>query len=341
METIQDTLLRVALPVGGDDPAANIAVVSNDELLLERLRGLVPADRYRLLPRRRVESVIAAMTDRRVDAALVDLRLLPDASRLALGRHLRQLRSRSRIPAIGLCDSSLPEDARLLALEDGFWDVIEVPTGSGELVAKLRTWINLKRDIDGLRAGHLVDVETGHYTPQGVRRRLREMTALAQRMEDPLSCAVFAPDPPGDGQEVTAEELGETGRHFALALHHQTRSSDVVGRLEPLKFLILAPHTPLPGGVKLAERFTTMSVVHQLSGAYPLTFSAGVAGIERSNAQVQAQPELLLAAALRALAEARRRGSARVAVVWEYPGQAESGTSNIEHERGTSVEERA
>jgi hypothetical protein len=44
--------------------------------------------------------------------------------------------------------------------------------------------------------------------------------------------------------------------------------------------------------------------------------SAGIAGIEGKNGQVQACPDLLLAAASRALNTARAAGTAQVAAAW-------------------------
>ena len=80
--------------------------------------------------------------------------------------------------------------------------------------------------------------------------------------------------------------------------------------------MVLAPHTSPKGAVRLAERFTSLSVSRQVEGEYPVTFSAGVAGVEGRNGQVQACPELLLAAASRALNQARAAGTAQVAAAW-------------------------
>jgi GGDEF domain-containing protein len=211
-------------------------------------------------------------------------------------------------------------ESRLVAFEDGFWDVFEFPVDSGELVAKLGTWIWLKRDVDGMQSGLLVDVETGHYTSLGMKRRLRELAALAQRVNDPLSCVLFASDQTLNGTDDGAAAMLEAGRKFSIALHHSTRNSDIVGHLEPLKFMVLAPHTAPRGAVRLAERFTALGVSRHREGDSPVTFSAGVAGIEGRNGQVQACPELLLAAASRALNQARVAGPAQVAAAWTVNG---------------------
>ncbi|HSG81831.1 MAG TPA: hypothetical protein VLC48_06265, partial [Gemmatimonadota bacterium] len=95
-----------------------------------------------------------------------------------------------------------------------------------------------------------------------------------------------------------------------------TRNSDVVGRLEPLKYMVLAPHTPPNGAIRMADRFTSLSLARQMNGELDVSFSAGVAGVDGRNGQVQACPELLMAAANRALNQARAAGVAQVAAAW-------------------------
>jgi PleD family two-component response regulator len=292
-----------------------VTVLTADESLVRSLSAWLRRDGYRVVARRRPESLAGVLSDRRNDAVLLDLRL-PLNVRLAIGREIRAASERPTVPVIGLCDAELPHDARLAALRDGFWDVLELPGASAELVAKLGRWVGLKRDVDGLQACSLLDAETGHYTSQGIKRRLRELVALSQRTGSPLSCVVFGADRVPEGESLSADSLLEAGKLFSLALHHQTRNSDAVGRLEPLKFLVLAPNTPPMGAIRLAERFTSYSLSRRVDGEFPVTFSAGVAGVEGRNGQIQAAPELLLAAASRALNQARAAGAAQVAAAW-------------------------
>ncbi len=297
---------------------AKVTVFTTDETLVRSLTTLLSEDRYRVTARRRTESLAGFVSDRRIDAVLLDLRL-PVSTRIDIGRQIRDAACKPSIPIIGVCDAGTSYDARLAALQDGFWDVLELPSAAAELEAKLGTWVWLKRDVDGLHSGALLDVETGHYTSQGMKRRLRELTALAQRTGAALSCVLFGPDREPDTLSVSADALLDVGRKFSLALHHRTRNSDVVGRLEALTFVVLAPNTPSAGAVKLAERFTSLSLSRRVDGDFPLTFSAGVAGVDGRNGQVHACPELLLVAAHRALNQARSAGTAQAATAWGRP----------------------
>jgi PleD family two-component response regulator len=294
---------------------ATVAVLTTDDLLPHELAALLEGDRYRLALHGCPESVCDFLSDRYSDAVLLDLRL-PTRARSEIARRLRALGRRSAVPLIGLCDADMPSEARVLALADGFWDVVELPASAAELAAKLGTWVWLKRDVDALQSETLLDAETGHYTVRGIKRRLRELIALVHRTNDALSCVVFGVDRVPDGVHVDAGAVLDLERKFSLVLHQQTRNSDIVGRLERLKYMVLAPNTPPEGGVRLAERFTSFSLSRRVDGDFPLTFSAGVAAVEGQNGQVEACPELLLAAAGRALNEARAAGVAQVAVAW-------------------------
>jgi GGDEF domain-containing protein len=295
---------------------ATVTVITTDEALLPALSGVLQAGYYRLEQRTRPEPLARFLSDRRSDAVLLDLRWLPVSTRIEIGRQLREGRRRPTMPLIGICDERLSLEGRTTALGDGFWDVLELPGQAAELAAKLGTWIWLKRDVDGIQSGMLLDIKTGHYTALGIKRRLRELVALARRMSDPLTCIVFGVDLSPDEIRMPSDALYDLELKFSLALHHGTRSSDVVGHLEFLKFMVLAPHTPPSGGLRLAERFTSLSLSKRIDGEFPVTLSAGVAGIDGKNGQVQACPDLMLAAASRALNAARAAGTAQVAVAW-------------------------
>lgn len=298
---------------------ATVALLTKDESLLKSVTSLLDAPRYRVSPQRGLQAMFGLLLDRRTDTALLDLRFTAE-THVDVGKWVQSVSREPTIPVIGLCGNETSQGARLAALEAGLWDVVELPRESSEFVAKLQTWIRLKQSFDGLRSGNLLDVETGHYSSQGMKRRLRELVALAQRSGDSLSCVLFGADPVPEKTGLSPEALAEAGKEFSLALHHQTRNSDVVGRLEPLKFMVLAPQTVPSGAVRFAERFTSFALSRRVEGKIPVTFSAGVAGVDGRNGQVQACPELLLTAAGRALNAARASGVAQVSVAW--------GTSN-------------
>ena len=311
---------RLDLVADGFTPAAqksvfNVTVLTADPGLRATIATLLNDGRYRLSERGNALALCGLLSYQRTDAVLIDLRLpvTPSADISAL---LNNTRRDPTIPVIGICRRDVTRAARIRAIETGVWDVIEVPVSADELIPKLDNWVSLKRSFDDVRSGILVDAETGHYSTSGTKRRLREMAALARRSGHSLSCVLFGIDSILDGVLISSVHLEKASREFAQALHERSRDSDVVGRVELLKFVVLAPLTPRAGAVKLAERFTSWSVTKRVQGAFPITFSAGISGFDGKDRTGALKPEGLLISASRALRAARVSGAAQVAVAW-------------------------
>lgn len=294
----------------------SVALLAVNDRLVRAAARLVRKAGYGLIVCRRLDQLTSSLDSRDTDAILVDLEL-PVGMGGATARRLRDERCGARAPAIALSRPTTSAEARLSALKAGFWDVVPFPGASVELLSKLATFVALKREMDALHSGLFLDSETGHYSPHGLRRKLRELTALTHRTRDAMSCVMFAADETGAGPV----EIRDAAREFSLLLHHGTRNSDIIGRMAELRFVVLAPHTGVAGALRLAERFTSGSLSRHVEGRLPLTFSAGVAGLDCPNGQIDARPELLLSAAERALNRARAGGIAQVASVWRAPDE--------------------
>ncbi len=292
---------------------ANIAVLTADVSVLTYISTILNGPAYRITERRHARALSDLVSDHRTDAVILDLSL-PVNQKTDLNGLMRGGRRDRTIPIIGICTRDVSRAARLGAMGIGVWDVIEIPVAVDELLTKLENWVSLKRSFDQVRSGILVDVETGHYSAAGIKRRFKELAAMAKRSGQPLSCVLFGIDRMVEGARISPLEVEKAARNFARFLRERTRNSDVVGRVEPLKFMVLAPDTPPEGAMTLAERFTSWSVSRRMQGVMPITFSAGVAGVDGQGDQLDGQPELLLVAASRALNGARESAAAQVAV---------------------------
>src|SRR5260370_26690609 len=87
-----------------------------------------------------------------------------------------------------------------------------------------------------------MDPATGLHSRTGLARRARGRGALMARIHGALACVVFAVD--ADPADVGA----------AAYLAQAARVSDVVGRLGPREFAVIAPATDHVGALQLARR---------------------------------------------------------------------------------------
>ena len=184
------------------------------------------------------------------DAVFIDGRL-PDVDGQELARTLleRDLVTRST-PLLIMTATPVSREQRLEALRSGAWEVLTLPLDAEELLLRLDRYVRAKQESDRARDEALLDPVTGFYSWDGVVRRIRELGAAAERFGRPLACVVFATT------EEEAEEITDQLRITQVAeiLRGATRRSDVLARIGPREFAIVAPDTTPEGAQVLADR---------------------------------------------------------------------------------------
>ncbi|HYK83514.1 MAG TPA: response regulator [Gemmatimonadales bacterium] len=147
-------------------------------------------------------------------------------------------------------------EQRRAALRAGAWECLAPPHDAEEILLKINAYARARMDAARARAEGLFDPATGLYNLRGLARRARELGALAFRQHGPLACVVVAVDaeppdaaPVDDPATTTNLVVG-----CIAALRSSARVSDVVGRVAPAEFAVLAPGTDVAGARRLAER---------------------------------------------------------------------------------------
>jgi GGDEF domain-containing protein len=136
----------------------------------------------------------------------------------------------------------------LAALEAGVWHVSVKPLDIDELMLRVRIYVSARRDANRASTASLVDVETGLYNAAGLARRSRELSSEAARRRTDLAIVAIGADIgaaslPADAALMYGEILRNTGRPY-----------DVIGRLGPTEFVVLAPATGSSGAARFARR---------------------------------------------------------------------------------------
>ncbi|MFW5947584.1 MAG: response regulator [Gemmatimonadota bacterium] len=179
-------------------------------------------------------------------------RNLPDMSGLELCEALRQHPDFSPVtPVLLVTSGPVSHDHRLEALRAGAWELVSFPLDAEELLLRLERYVRAKVEFERVRDEALLDPRTGFYTRQGTIKRIQELGAAAARFGRPIACVVISTST-GGGE---AEELDEeTVDQLARLLRAATRKSDILGRIGPRDFAIVAPDTPPEGAETLADR---------------------------------------------------------------------------------------
>jgi diguanylate cyclase (GGDEF)-like protein len=159
-------------------------------------------------------------------------------------------------------------EQRLAALREGAWEFITPPHDPDEIVLKANAYVRSKLESDRTRLEGLLDPQTGLYNHHGLARRARELASQAFREHSALACVALILDLEG-GRVTGTQDAMETVAHGVHMLQATARRSDVVGRLGPAEFAVLAPGTDASGARRLAERLAGSMQVAMAPSASP------------------------------------------------------------------------
>jgi diguanylate cyclase (GGDEF)-like protein len=201
---------------------------------------------------------------------------LPDGGEFELCAALRgDRRLPSSTPIFLTFSEPASREERLAALHAGVWECIAPPHDPDEIVVKANAYVRAKREADRSRTEGLIDPQTGLYNRQGLARRARELGSEAVRNHRALACVVLALDLDAAGLAAGEGADGVLGRGVHT-LQATARRSDVMGRLGPTEFAVLAPGTDASGARRLAERLASSLQVAMGRGTAPGVAPVGV-----------------------------------------------------------------
>lgn len=242
-------------PRAGRTPDQPLVLIANDQEWTARsLETILVAEGY---------EVIRAYTGRQaLDRALADSpdlvildRQLPDLDGPAVCRQLRESPGLGPlVPIVITTAGPAGRTQRLEAYQAGAWEFFGQPLDAEVVILRLRTFLAAKRHADSYRREAMVDEVTGLYSSRGLERRAKEVGSEASRQRQPLACVVFGAMDHGVAEAMaTADALA---RRLGVTFQHHGRNADVVGRLGPLHFGLVAPATTADGARRLVERLS-------------------------------------------------------------------------------------
>jgi diguanylate cyclase (GGDEF)-like protein len=226
-----------------------------------------------------------ALRGQGVDVVLCDLET-PGVS----GERLLQLRDPAA-PQTSFLFLSPPADLAqaLQRFDHDACDVVPQSLDATDLTARLRLQLRLGRLRNEvlekkarLEQESTLDVATGLRSRVFMQEALRVETLRAQRHRIPLSIVRAELDPlPQSIDQPGGCTHDALLRHTASFVRKNLRATDLSGRFGAEEFLVILPHTPIAGGIAVAEFWREMVAKHRvpvLEGRdIDVTISLGVA----------------------------------------------------------------
>lgn len=183
----------------------------------------------------------------RPDLIILDAQL-PDIHGMEV---CRQLRADPRVgpmtPIVITTAGPSGRVQRLAAYAAGAWEFLGQPLDGEALLARLGTFLSIKREADLLREAALVDATSGLYTLHGLVRRMSEIGSDAFRHGRPMACIALGIGRSAPTPGLTPVRLGQLLKEFG-------RSSDAIAHLGDGEYLVVAPDTATTAVRKLVDR---------------------------------------------------------------------------------------
>lgn len=297
-----------------------------DEWVLRTLRSILAPNGFEVLQARSGQEVLDQASAFRPDVVLLSDHLTDIPTREVL-RRLRGFPDFSPATPIFITTTHfLGEQERIEHLQAGAWDTLRLPTSAEELTLRLRRCAEAKTRSDMVQGEGILDIPTGLYTLHGILRRTEEEATEARRHKRPLACVMLGP-----GRDVSSVLSADQEQSIFRNLERQvsdflrstSRRSDILGRLTPTEFIVVAPDTDEGGLVTMAGRF--LSELDELTlsspglGGLPLSMCAGLYSHPTSSGET-IEPMDLLSRATMALRRSQAAAVGRERLVRWSPG---------------------
>ncbi len=294
-------------------PNAPLVLIANDQEWSARsLESILGPSGYAVVRAYTGQQALERARTSQPDLIILDAQM-PDMHGFEVCRALRgDPRFSATTPIVITTSGPSGRTQRLEAYRAGAWEFLGQPLDGEALLLKLNTFLESKREVDGLREENLLDPGTGLYNMRGLSRRAREIGAEAFRRRDPVACVVFAPDIEEDEEQTPEEEARRMSDQVALLFRQAGRASDAIGRLGMAEYGVIAPATGPDAAVRLARRLggaVESSPIPIRGGERTLRLRAGYCAVpDFAESSVDAV-ELLLRAPT-ALRDLKREGTA-------------------------------
>jgi diguanylate cyclase (GGDEF)-like protein len=291
-----------------------ILVVDDDEETARLVREWYKNQPVQILEAKNGADGVRLAVSEKPDLILMDL-MMPGISGFDASRRIKADPITADIPVLLLSARREPQTKRE-GFEAGIDDYVEKPFDLGEVDARIRSMIEKSRTLQKLQVEATVDEKTALANYREFYKRLRYEWDRSERYGHPLSLVMLDLD---DFKRVN-DDLGHLAgdrvlREFGMLLTGGARGIDLPARYGGEEFAMILPHTDRKRAELVAERVrTAVAEFAFLEPDHPrrVTVSAGVATFA-AGADI-ASAEQLVAAADRALYDAKKAGKNRVVV---------------------------
>jgi diguanylate cyclase (GGDEF)-like protein len=287
-----------------------ILIVDDNPENIQVLGGLLSDEDYNPAGVSSGERAIAFLKKHKPDLILLDV-LMPDMDGYSICRKIREEEANRPIPIIFLTAKTDEKDI-LKGFESGGVDYITKPFNTSELLARVKTHIELKQVREKLYELSITDDLTGLHNRRHFKHVLRREISRSVRHGVNLCLAIIDIDHFKMINDTHGHESGDLVlRALSDVFNQAFRKCDITGRIGGEEFAVMLPETDLEGAALVTDRFRER--VEQESGNLHKgvgTFTVSVGVTQRTGTTDDI--DTLMKQADQALYRAKREGRNRV-----------------------------
>jgi two-component system cell cycle response regulator len=307
----------------GASPRSTVLVADDDPTTRDLLAAVLRQNGYDVVTCDDGQEAVERVGKGGIDLVLLDA-MMPRLSGLEACRVLKGMTADAFLPVV-IATVKTDPSSRVEGLKIGADDYVCKPFEEGELVARVKAMVRVKRLYDDMQTARttlervsIQDELTALHNYRYLHGRLAEEFKRAERQHEPLACCVIDVDRLKVHNDKGGRPFGDVIlRGVAEVVRRSVREADVVARYGGDEFLVLLPSTHFAGSLSVAERIwrdvaaTDWGPPGSPAAGARVTVSVGVALYPTRDVRAK---DALLKAADAALLHAKREGSNRICV---------------------------
>ncbi|MDA3809606.1 MAG: diguanylate cyclase [Spirochaetaceae bacterium] len=256
--------------------SSSILIIDDDPEVSQLIHCILSDENYNVDIADNANEAIKTKELKTYDLILLDVNM-PGISGFDFCNLLKESYETKDIPIIFITGNCLPED-KVKGFDNGAIDYITKPFNISELLARVRTHLELKHSKDLLKEMALMDGLTKLYNHTYIHERLSEAVSSSKRHKEDLSLVMFDLD----NFKLVNDTYGHKfGDHVLLkvssSIRDIIREEDIAGRYGGEEFIIILPSTDKDAAQNVAEKIrTSVKVINWGIKDFQVTLSGGV-----------------------------------------------------------------
>ena len=233
---------------------SNVLVVDDNPQNLQVVGNLLKPHNLNLQFVMSGDKVIEAVTEHPPDLILLDIQM-PGMDGFEVSRTLHQHPLYTDIPVIFLTAAYKDEESIVKGFQSGGVDYVTKPFFSEELIARIKTHLQLKKYKEYLKELSYTDSLTGLLNRRSMLDRIHEEKKRTRRSGIPFTVVIADVDYFKKVNDTYGHDCGDVVlQEIAKTLKQTVREQDCLARWGGEEFLLLLPETDGGGGITLSNK---------------------------------------------------------------------------------------